>query len=160
MSEVLWERCPLPPLSSHIQETMLILPQVGQILSAWRGAREGVDSRRENWAGARTAELVPSLPGAAGIMRSGSWFRVSLEGSAFWVKLPQTSKGGQCCRHTKCPTRLCQAILGIPRKEEPGSCKDGPGPGAEGQIMSQRQGKGWGWGARTQVQLLTSGFQE
>ena len=64
---------------------------MGQVLSAWRGAREGegVDARRENWVWARTAELVPSLPGAAGVMRSDSWFGVSLEGPSLWVDQPK-----------------------------------------------------------------------
>lgn len=54
--------------------------------------------------GARTSELVPSVPGASGIMRSGSWFRVSPEGSAIWVDLPQAPKGGQGWRCAKCPS--------------------------------------------------------
>lgn len=82
---------------------MLILCKLGLFLQGWRRAREGVDSRRENWAGARTSELVPSVPGASGIMRSGSWFRVSLKGSAIWVDLPQAPKGGQGWRRAKCP---------------------------------------------------------
>lgn len=73
---------------------MLILCTLGLLFQGWRRAREGVDSRRENWAGARTSELVPSVPGASGIMRSGAWFRVSLEGSAIWVDLPGAPKGG------------------------------------------------------------------
>lgn len=69
-----------------------------------------MDSRRENWAGARTSELVPSVPGASGIMRSGSWFRVSLEGSAIWVDLLQAPKGGQGWRRAKCPALSQQRL--------------------------------------------------
>lgn len=62
------------PSSSYyvLPKVMLVLAKLGLLSQGWRSAREGVDSRRENWAGARTSELVPSVPGASGIMRSGS----------------------------------------------------------------------------------------
>lgn len=102
-----------------------------------------MDSRRENWAGARTAELVPSLPAAAGTMRSDSWFRVSLEGSAsVWVflKPPREANAADTVRSAQ--LSCIRSHTQHPREEEPGTCTDGPGPGTEGQAMALRQGKG------------------
>lgn len=76
------------PLLCLLTRARLAFPNWIRSCRAGRGAREGVDPRRENWVGARTAEPVPSLPGAAGIMKSGSWFRVSVEGPSLWVDRP------------------------------------------------------------------------
>ena len=100
-------------------------------MSAWRGAREDVDARRDNWVWARPAELKPSLPGAVGIMRSGSWFLVSLEGPSLCVDLPQAPEGGQRRRRgcAKCLALSHQTLHSAPGEEEPRSHKDGSGQG-------------------------------
>lgn len=100
-----------------------------------------MDSRRENWAGARTAELGPSLSAAVGTTRSGSWFRVSLEGSAsVWISLKPPSEANAA--DVRSAQLSCvRSHTQHPREEEPGTCTDGPGPRTEGQAMALRQGK-------------------
>lgn len=57
-----------------------------------------------------------------------------MEGPAFWGGLLQPPREAKA-------SDVPSARLGIPREEEPGSLKEGPGPGTEGQAMAQRQGK-------------------
>lgn len=143
MSKVLWESSPLAPpslpprsLPCHplFTSPCLCFPNWGR--SCQPGGEPGkVWILEENWAGARTAELVPSLPGAAGITRLGSWFRVSLEGPAFWVERPQAPKGGRCCRRAKCPGVLHQRPHSAPSdRKSLGLVKMGP---AQGQRARQ-----------------------
>lgn len=87
----------------------LVIPEPGRSWQpGWEPWKEGVGSRIENWAGARAVELVPSVPGASGTMRSGARFHVSLEGSVIRVDLPPAPAGGPSHRRTKCPVGSCQ----------------------------------------------------
>lgn len=81
-------------------KVVLILCKLGLLLQGWRTAREGVNSRRENWAGARTSELVPSVPGASGIMRSDSLVS-SLSGRFHHMGGSSTSPQGRARLETR-----------------------------------------------------------
>ncbi|XP_041910804.1 40S ribosomal protein S27-like [Arvicola amphibius] len=52
-------------------------------------------------------------------MRSGSWFQVSLEGSAIWVDLPQAPKGRQGWRRAECPGLSIRGQIQHPGIEYP-----------------------------------------
>lgn len=75
---------------------------------SWRGSREGVESRRENWAGARTAELVPPLASRWGHHEVRPLVSRLSGRSCLLGGLPSAPEGGQHCRRAKCPARLCQ----------------------------------------------------
>ncbi|KAL0597578.1 UPF0764 protein C16orf89 [Plecturocebus cupreus] len=89
-------------------------------------------------------QKVPSVPGTAGTMRSGSWFRVSLEVLPYGWIFPNPLKEGNNADVQKAqlpPARGQIQHPGIGKAWISGSHRHGPGPGAEGQTMAQRQGK-------------------
>lgn len=90
---------------------------------------------------------VPSLPGAAGIMRSGSWFGVSLEDSAMRVTITSTQTPREQDITHQGPwqgwhQRPCS--VSWERKSPVLSETGGLGPRAEGQTMVLPQAEGCG----------------
>lgn len=116
-----------------------------------------MDARRENWVWARTAELVPSLPGAAGVMRSDSGFGVSLEGPSLWVDQPKPlreAKATDADLQNAWFSRIRNYIQHLERKS-PSLIKTGQARGRRARRGSET---GRGACAHTHTRSLRPGF--